>query len=533
MKWVAAILCFVAVTVTSAIALGVALAGLSTGAAAIALFLGTGAGLATWLTTSDRDAPRPSRWDIGMLAVFALVSLRAFLWLLYSVGDEWRVLSPNNLGDLSLHLHFIRYLASGTPFWPESPILAGTPMIYPPGTDLFNSVLSLVNVPVERGLIWTGLAAAALTGWSLWRWGGAFALAAFLFNGGLAGWAFFQAGEFQDYQATLAWKNFFLSMFVTQRGLLYALPAGLLLLHAWREEGSRQSGVPIWLQLLLYATMPVFSVHSFLFLSLVLAILFVGRPTGRLQIRRFVGLAFVPASIFMSLVTGGFASASGVRFLLGWMQADGGVMFWIVNFGITLPLLAVMAWRVRKDREMVCFVAAGLITFALSFLFSFAPWEWDNMKLLLWAWLICVPFLWQHVLAPLRFRARAGLCVVLFFSGAVCLVGGLDKRHGYCLAYRSEMAATAAALAEVPASDRIAILPAFNHPVILLGRPVYCGYEGHLWSHGLKYREKYDALQSVITRQPGWEETAKSLDAEWLYIERDNPVLVPRKADKK
>jgi hypothetical protein len=141
--------------------------------------------------------------------VFTIVSLRAFLWLIYSVGDQWRVLSPYNLGDISLHIQFIRYLAGGVDFWPASPILTGVPLSYPLGADLWNSLLFLSGVPVERGLIWTGLAGAALTGWALWRWGGAFGMAAFLFNGGLAGFAIVLTGHLQDFQSDLAWKNFF------------------------------------------------------------------------------------------------------------------------------------------------------------------------------------------------------------------------------------------------------------------------------------------------------------------------------------
>ena len=38
--------------------------------------------------------------------------------------DEVRVISPNNLGDICLHLAHINYLASGPHFWPENPIFA-------------------------------------------------------------------------------------------------------------------------------------------------------------------------------------------------------------------------------------------------------------------------------------------------------------------------------------------------------------------------------------------------------------------------
>src|SRR4029453_19537750 len=97
---------------------------------------------------------RPGFWDWLVLAVFALSSLRAFLWVIYSRGDEICVLSPNNLGDLSLHLNLIRYLASGIAFWPESSILSNVPLTYPLGSDLFNSVLEVLGVDPYIGLFW-------------------------------------------------------------------------------------------------------------------------------------------------------------------------------------------------------------------------------------------------------------------------------------------------------------------------------------------------------------------------------------------
>jgi hypothetical protein len=192
-------------------------------------------GAMAFASTGNRKTPSLTAWDWLMFAVFAIASLRAFLWLIFRVGDEVRILSPYNLGDISLHIQFIRYLASCVSFWPESPILSGTPMVYPLGADLWNSLLLLIGVPLEQGLIWAGLAGATMTAWALWRWGGAFAIAALLFNGGLAGFAIFQTGQISDFQSEMAWKNIFLTMFVTQRGLLYALPCGLLLLQAWKE----------------------------------------------------------------------------------------------------------------------------------------------------------------------------------------------------------------------------------------------------------------------------------------------------------
>ena len=146
------LLVLVAVAVSSAMGWAFAAGGLSATGAHFAISLGSMAGLFTAWFTQEDNAPSPTAWDALLLVLFALASLRAFIWLIYSVGDEWRVLSPNNLGDISIHLQFIRYFASGVGFWPESPILTGSPLVYPLGMDLWNSLLLLSG---RADLDWT------------------------------------------------------------------------------------------------------------------------------------------------------------------------------------------------------------------------------------------------------------------------------------------------------------------------------------------------------------------------------------------
>ncbi len=531
MRNAASILVLVCISVVSAVVLAFVWGGLSHAVTLASFTAGLAAAAIAWRSVGPSSGGRRlTEWDVALIVVFAVASLRAFLWLIYVVDDEWRVLSPNNLGDIALHLQFIRYLASGVDFWPASPILSGSPLVYPLGMDLFNSLLALAGVPVERGLVWTGLGGAVLTAWALWRWGGGFALAAFLFAGGLAGFAVFQTGTVDDFQSRLAWKNLFLAMFVTQRGLLYALPCGLLLLTAWREDFfGAGSGLARWIQFLLYTTLPLFSVHAFVFLSLLLAAIFLCRPSARIPLLIFVGCAVPPASLAVYLVTGRFAAGSGLRWLPGWMQGGDGWTFWALNFGISLPLLGVLAWLIAAGRriEALAFAGTGIVVFLLCFLFAFAPWEWDNTKLLIWAWLACAPYLWAVVIQPLTAWPRAAVCFALFFSGAISLVGGLDGRHGYKLALRSELAAGARDLNGVPPGDRLAIEPEYNHPAILLGRPVLCGYEGHLWSHGLEYRNQWNDLHAILRRDPGWKELARRNGVKWVYEKDSIPIRIP------
>src|SRR4029453_17017302 len=168
---------------------------------------------------------------------------------------------------------------------------------YPAGMDLFNALLCLVHLDLTRGLVWTGLLASLATFYAFVRWAGAFGVAGFLFNGGTAGFQFFDKLKFLYYQGdkTIAWKSIALSMFVTQRGLLYAIPAGVLLLWHWREkffrqgaqgrEGRRSGPLPFWVELTLYASMPLFHIHTFIALSIILFFLFIFEC---LQSRKFI-----------------------------------------------------------------------------------------------------------------------------------------------------------------------------------------------------------------------------------------------------
>src|SRR3954454_15673219 len=234
---------------------------------------------------SPRERYR-SIWFWILAFCFAAFAVRSFCWLLYYDNNELKVQSPNNLGDLSLHLTYIKQFASGIPLWPDNPIHPFSKMRYPAGVDLFNGIFTCLGVEVTRSLVWTALVASAATCYAFYRWAGSFGIAAFLFNGGIASIPVFKTFVFQDYQGVnqIAWKSLPLAMFVTQRGLLYALPVGLLLLYQWRakylrsdaprDDGNNDGPLPFWLELALYATMPFFHLHTFIALSVVAAFLF-------------------------------------------------------------------------------------------------------------------------------------------------------------------------------------------------------------------------------------------------------------------
>ena len=576
MKWLSAGLIFVNLSTICGLLLGIAGNGLNQLSAILSLISGAAFALAAYLGTFDTAAgfntadsqtsgslkSSPLKryrhvWLWVMAAFFALFALRSFCWLLYIDGDQLRIQSPNNLGDLALHITFIKTFANGVGLWPDNPIYVFSKLRYPAGMDLFNGLLCLVNVDLTRGLIWTGLIASLATFYAFYRWGGAFGVAGFLFNGGIAGFEFFRTLKFVDYQGskTIAWKSIPLSMFVTQRGLLYAIPAGLLLLWSWREkfrrtnmEDRRQAPLPFWVELSLYASMPFFHVHTFLALSAVLVCLFVcGDSAIRWHVATLIAGALLPASFFVWLISDHFHAASMLDWQPGWVMHDPEFgrptifQFWFDNFGVFIPLalclFAICSWRLWKSEikwneklpEEIAFLLPAAVIFVSGLLFKFAPWEWDNLKLMIWAYFLVLPFLWSNLIARWSIPIRVGICVALFGSGFVSLFGGLAAgRPGFGIADRAELDAVGAAVRKLPIEARFAAYPTYNHPLLLQGRKIVLGYPGHLWTQGFENYENMERkLGELMEGTQNWREIARGLHVRYLFWGREEMLNYP------
>src|SRR6266516_1529501 len=672
MKWLSAVLTFVNLSVVCGLLLGMAGRGLNLLSASLALVCGAAFAVAAYLGTSDTAVPDKAAnhpaverkaqnaselestptaatwsaliryrhvWFWAMAVCFAVFAVRSFCWLLYIDGSDLRIQSPNNLGDLSLHVTLIRNFANGAPIWPDNPIYVFSKVRYPAGIDLFNALLYLVHIDLITGFMWVGLVASLATFYAFFRWGGTFGVAGFLFNGGIAGFQFFTTLKFLDYQGgnKIAWKSIPLSMFVTQRGWLYAIPAALLLLWHWRQKffsgtpaaaaevaavasaeaddpgqstavdarGYRKGPLPFWVELSLYASMPLFHLHTFLALTIVLlfALLFerpselgfivnlarnegfagigrlISRPTMWPEIFRgppirrhaaaLLTTALIPASFFVWLVSDRFRAASILQWHPGWAQdsADfaapffrmGGAanfgsattfglllqktwngviapffQFWLTNFGLWIPLALALvglcvwrAWKAgwrwgNKPPADVAFVLPAVAIFAVGYFFKTAPWDWDNLKLMVWGYFLILPFLWSDIIGRWAFPERAVTCIALFASGFITLLGGLSAGHpGFGLIERARLDHIGTALRPLPVEARFATYPTYNHPVLLQGRKVVLGYPGHLWTEGFDYGKANDQLTALMNGAANWRDAAKALGVRYIFWGQD------------
>ncbi len=532
MKWLVSYLVGIAVSVTTAIILAFVFGNLNTNIAITSL--GAGVFFSIYvlqIKTLPKGIEKKDLgfWSYAVIIVYLLFCLRAFLWLIFKVGDSVKVLSPNNLGDISLHINYIEYLANGARFWPLNPVFSGDKIRYPFGIDLFNSLLVLVGVDIIHSLIWVGLIGAIATGFALLLWGRAFTLAGFLFNGGLAGFQFFQHFKFSDYQTDLAWKSLMLTMLIPQRGFLYALPAGLLLLYSWKnrffcEDSNIKSKeiLPLWIEVLLYSTMPIFHLHTFIFLSLLLGLWFLFSSLNTiLKIIKLIIFSVIPATVFVLLLTNLFKASSVVYVKLGWMQGkENFFKFWLLNFGIFLPLVILLCYFLitkDKNKTVKAFVFPAVILFLLFTNIMLAPWEWDNCKLLIWSYLILLPFVWENLIVHWNKYIQYALCFILFFSGFVCIHGGFKNQQGNEIFKYSEIALVNQAVKSLPVDGLFAAFPNWNHPLIYAGRRVVLGYPGWMWSHGYKMEGRDEKLRKLMLGDKDWQILAKELGVKYIF----------------
>jgi len=215
MRLLSAGLIYVAVSTVAALLLGENAGGLNLSVSFVSLIIGATGAIAVFflmppssegfcLAAEDDDplAKYRSIWLCLVGFVFAIFAFRSFCWLFYFDGENIDIQSPFNLGDLGLHLTYIKTFANGMSLWPDSPIYVYSKLRYPAGIDFFNGILTNLGFDLRPQLAAAGLLASLGAFYALYRWGGTFTVAGFLFNGGIAGYAFLQTHQFLDYQGT-------------------------------------------------------------------------------------------------------------------------------------------------------------------------------------------------------------------------------------------------------------------------------------------------------------------------------------------
>ncbi len=471
----------------------------------------------------------PLEWALVAFVLFA--GLRHLVWLFFYADHSLRTLNVNNLGDLPLHINYIRQFAGGAAFPPVNPEFAQQNLYYPYALDLYNSLWEAVGLRLEAHLLLVGVFLLVASIAALYHWAGWLGVAGFFLNGGWAGWALLTSGEWQDYQAPLAWKNFFLSLFITQRGLMFAIPAGLLILlvgtRALREPGTVTRSM-LLLTGVLWGGLAFFHLHSFVAVSLMLALLAALARQWR-TLLPLLWCALPLGTAFVLHSTQWLQKSSVIWLQWRWLAGEQSLAaFWWQNLGPWLLLLAgvlvALVWQ-RQWQRLLHFVGYAAL-FAVFTVVMLAPWDWDNVKVLIWPWFGLLGIAWQvlpraqafaHWPTPARLAAGAWalvLAVVLSFSGSVSVISSLSVQEDAVTVYPArELWDMEGALQNVPVDAVMLAAPSYNHPLTYWGRIRVLGYEGHTWSHGIDSSTVAAQQARIYAGDADWQALLQELGA--------------------
>ncbi len=470
-----------------------------------------------------------------VFAAVAFVALRHFLFLYYRVDSEFRTLHPYNLGDLPLHIQYIRNMALGVDFPLRNPNFSIELLRYPFGIDLYDALWENLGVPMTSHLFLIGIFCSLASLVCLRLAGSWLAMVALFFSGGYVALA---KGSALDVQNLLAWKNLFLSMFITQRGFMWALPVGVLIIYFLFLGARRKPENPVHPRTLLimgilWASLAFFHLHTFFVMSLMIFSVAIYRfilkksklkdLPGEMRKYFFVWLwPFTIGTFFVLFSLNFFKSPSVIHWQWGWTIEPGQNLLSYLSINLGPPLLlfaGVGIYLLRHRLKHLYFeYALSVVLFILFFNLMLAPWAWDNIKVLVWPYLALAILSYEVLRKHWAPWTQVLLLLSLSYGGLYALSEPQFSLAQHITLYSVlDLANAKAATQDLPVNAVFASGTTYNHELTTLGRSRAMGYEGHLWGHGISYAETKKKLFSLMSGEEHWLEMAHDLKVNYIY----------------
>ncbi len=360
----------------------------------------------------------------------------------------------------------------------------------------------------------------------------------------------------QDYTIgdKFRWGNSLVVLFLTQRSLLFGMPLTLIALSKiWEifsseeEKGSggdeetkvdsdnlkpaaiENSSSPrllfpssAFLVGLLAGTLALIHVHSLVVLFVVCAFLFFFKfENWRAWLAFGVGVSLIAVPELLWSLTGSASNLS--KFIephFGWDSKDENfIKFWAKNIGLFAPVLIggliLLLMREDKDEDESKTKdqrpkTENLLIFYLPFAFLFliantvklAPWEWDNIKVLIYWFVGSLPFaalalawLWKK---NTGLKAAAIACfVALTLSGALDVWRTISRQINYKVFDRDAVKIAEQIKQKTAPNAMFLNAPTYNSAVVLSGRRSLMRYNGHLSSYGIDYQPREAEVRRI------------------------------------
>ena len=381
-------------------------------------------------------------------------------------------------------------------------------------------------------------------------------------------------------QENLRWGNPLVTLFMTQRSLLLGMSLTLIVLtKLWKtfssdkakdiqsekeknpsdRDVSALSSFPfsIFLVGLLAGTLPLVHVHSLIVLFIVAAFLFVLRLDKLREWIAFgIGTAIIAVPELIWAMTGSATNLGKfIEPFFGWDKGENNFFyFWLVNLGLFIPLLLVAAGFIfltqrRKDAneeqetqtdddhlrktnyDLLLFYIPFAFLFIISNTMKLAPWEWDNIKVLIYWFVGSVPLvalllakLWEKS-SFYKFLTLSWI-LILTLSGAIDVWRVISKQINY-LVFNSDSVKIAEQIKQrIPPKALFLNAPTYNSAIVLSGRRSLMRYSGHLSSYGIDYGEREAEVKRIYEGTALADSLLKKNGIEYIIISPEEKVNI-------
>jgi hypothetical protein len=285
--------------------------------------------------------------------------------------------------------------------------------------------------------------------------------------------------------------------------------------------------------------LPLVHAHSFI------AAMGVGGVLALINIKRWrewFGF-FVVASLIAGpqLLWSTHGSAVSTRAFIGWEfgWGHGGenvLVFWLKNTGLFIPLLvAALLWKTDSylvPRKLLLFYLPFTLCFIIPNLIKFAPWIWDNIKILFYWWVASAPLvalliakLWEGTTFS-RVTA-ATLLVMLTLAGGLDVYALASRQGEYQEFDRDGVTFAEAIKQQTPPRATILHAPIHNTPIFLTGRRSVMGYPGHIWTHGIDSGPRENEIKQIYGGAPNAPALLAKYGVDYVVVDpQERSVLI-------
>lgn len=478
----------------------------------------------------DLEIKKNCNIALGFLFISVFIGI---IFIKSLIVDSSGISAGNRLvwTDWPVHFAIISSFAKSDNFPPENPLYAGQIISYPFFADFLSSILQVLGVSLKTsivfpsvvlsissvflvyylGILITGKKSSAIVGLLVGLfWGGLGFL--YFFSDLINSSNFFETlkfplKEYTFYQEKNLWFfNFVYAELLPQRAFLFGLPMFLISLILLFIGLTNNKKSYLLVSGYIAGIMPFFHTHSYLSLliisgSFILLTLITNFKNHGLehvlrQIRNLllyfaspiIGLGLIQLPIFLSIDLN-----QTIGFNWGWTKGtENFFVFWFKNTGLFWPLLIYSLLKIKTNPSAKYIGIASLILFVLPNIFRFAPWPYDNLKIMTYWYLISAFFVSASLIHLYNKGILSKIFVIILFV-SLTLSGFMEvarilntEKTKFLLWSREDQELANDLLEKTPPKSLVLTAAIHDHSSsALAGRKTIIGFPGNAWSWGL------------------------------------------------